>query len=126
MYISDAPFYLDVSTMMSQSVKEGLDTSSITQMFVNSEKQVVTDLKMKDPEEDKKVEKLQEELFEQKLISKYLKRQLAEVKEEQKAILEGQAKRLEDIENTVKKQFEELKAMMSDMRAMMKKLQQQP
>jgi len=82
MYISDASFYLVVSTMMSHSVKEGLDTSRITQMFVNSEKQVLKDLKMKDPEEDKKIEKLQEELFTLKLISESLKRQLDEVKEE--------------------------------------------
>jgi len=82
-------------------------------------------MKMQDLEEEKKVQKLQEELFELKLISESLRRQIAEMKEEQKAIQEAQAKRPAALENTVKKQSEELKAMMTDMMAMMKK-QQQP
>jgi len=49
---------------MSKIVKEGLDTSWITQMLIKFEEQVEKDLKMKDPEEDKSVEELQEELFE--------------------------------------------------------------
>jgi len=93
-------------------------------MFVKSQKQVIKDLNMKDPEEENVVEKLQEELFKQKLIIESLRRQLAEMKEEQKAIQEAQAKRSEDLENTVKKQSEVLKAMMTDMMAMMKKHQQ--
>jgi len=45
------------------------------------------------------------------------------MKEEKRANQEAQAKRLEDLESTVKKQSKGLKAMMSDMMAMMK---QQP
>ena len=85
MYISHAPFYLDVSRMVSQSVKEGLNISWITQMLINFEKQVEKDMKMKDSKEDKKFEKLQQELFNQKMISEPLRRQLNEVKQEHKA-----------------------------------------
>jgi len=42
-------------------------------------------LKKKDLEEDKRVQKLEQELLEQKLIIEALKRQMAEMKEEQKA-----------------------------------------
>jgi hypothetical protein len=70
--------------MIHETVKSGLDTSWITQILVKSEKPVLKALKIKDPEEEKKVEKLQKELFEQKLIFESLRRQLAEMKEEQK------------------------------------------
>jgi len=93
MYISNSPFYLDLSTLIFQSVKEDLDTSWITKVFIKSQEPALKEKKMKDPDEEKKVEKLQEALFEQKLISESLTRQLAEMKEEQKAIQEAQAKR---------------------------------
>ena len=60
--------------------------------------------KVKDPEKDKRFEKLQQELFEPKMILESLRRQLVETKE------------------TQEKRSEELKTMMSDMMAMRKPL----
>jgi DNA repair exonuclease SbcCD ATPase subunit len=125
LYILDSPFFLDLSSLITSSVKEDLDTSWLTQVFIKPQKPVIKELKKQDPEEDKKVEKLQQELFEQKMLTEALKRQMAEMKEEQKAREEAQARRSEALEETVKKQSEDLKAMMIDMMTMMKK-QQRP
>jgi len=57
-YLSDSPFYLDLSTIVSRTIKEGLNTSWLTQLFVNPQIPVLKNMKMKDPEEDKRVEKL--------------------------------------------------------------------
>jgi hypothetical protein len=125
LYILDSPFFLDLSSLITSSVKEDLDTSWLTQVFIKPQNPVIKELKKQDPEEDKKVEKLQQELFEQKMLTKALKRQMAEMKEEQKAHEEAQARRSEALEEAVKKQSEDLKAMIIDMMTMMKK-QQQP
>ena len=37
-FISDSPYYVDISTMIIQAVIAGLDTSWITQVLVKSEK----------------------------------------------------------------------------------------
>jgi len=94
-------------------------------VYVKPQIPVIKNLKKKDPEEDKRVEKLQQELFEQNMVSEGLRRQLAELKEEQRSSQEAQAKRSEDLERIVKKKSEDLKATMSDMMAMMKQQQQQ-
>jgi len=102
-YLSDSPFYLDISTIVSQAIKEYLNTSWLTQMFVQPQVPILEKLKKQDPEEDKKVEKLQQELFEQKMIIEALKKQMAEMKEEKKVREEAQARRSETFEETVKK-----------------------
>ena len=75
----------------------------------------------------KLVEKLQEDLFEQKMMFEDLRRQLAEVKEEQKqqrSIQEAQIKKTEDMEMTMKQQFVEIKSGIASLIKMMQ--QQQP
>jgi len=66
---------------------------------------------MEDPKEMKLVEKLQEDLFEQKMVSKDLRRQLSELNEEQKqqrVIQEAQIKKTEGLEMILQKQHEEI------------------
>jgi len=82
--ISDSPHYIDYSKKIPEVVKSGFDTSWITKMFINLEKVVLKSLNIEDPEEMKLMEKLQRDLFEQKMVSKDLRRQLVELKEEQK------------------------------------------
>jgi len=60
---------------------------------------------MKEPAGAKFGEKLQEELFEQKMVYEALRRQLDEVKQEQKQkrdIQQAQMKKTNDMENTIK------------------------
>jgi len=126
--ISDFPHYVYLSKMIPEAVRSGLDTSWMTQVLVKPKKPILKALKMKEPEEEKFVEKLQEELLEQKSVSETLRRQLAEVKEKQKhqrAIQEAQVKRTEDLENIVKEQSLVIKTMVATLLDMMKK-QQQP
>jgi len=109
--------------MIPEAVKSGLDTSWITQMLKN----LLKALNKKDPKEVKLVEKLQEDLFEQKMMFEDLRRQLAEVKEEQKqqrSIQEAQIKKTEDMEMTMKQQFVEIKSGIASLIKMMQ--QQQP
>jgi len=115
--------------MIPEAVRSGLDTSWITQVLVKPEKPVLKALKMKEPEEEKFVEKLQEELFEQKVVSETLRRQLAEMKEErkhQRVIQAAQVKITEDLKNTVKEQSSEIKPMIATLLDMMKQKPQQP
>jgi len=65
---------------------------------------------MEDPEEMKLVEKLQEDLFEQKMVFEDLRRQLAELKEEQtqqRVIQEAQIKKTKDLVMRLKQQHDE-------------------
>ena len=85
-------------------------------------------MNMKDPEEMKLVEKLEEELFEHKMMFEDLRRQLIEVNNEQKqqrTIQEAQIKKREDLEMIVKQQSEEIKSGIASLLELMKK-QQQP
>lgn len=104
LYISDSPLFLDLSSIITHSIKEDLDTSWLTQVYVMPQIPVHEKLKKQDHEKDKRVEKLQQELFEQKMISEALKKQMAGMKEEQKAREEAQARRSEALKETVKKQ----------------------
>jgi len=77
-----------------------------------------------DPKQERRIKKLEKELFEQKMLNETVKRHMTENKEEYKAREEAQAKRLEAMEEEMKKQLEDLAAMMIEMMAMMKKQQQ--
>lgn len=67
--LSDSPHYVDLSKIIQEAVRSGLNTSWITQMHITPEKPVLKALNMKYPEEVKFVEKLQEDLFEQNMVS---------------------------------------------------------
>jgi len=85
-------------------VKEYLNPALVTKMLIKTEEPAHVAKKVKDLEKDKRFEKLQQELFEQKMISGSLRRQLVEMKE------------------TQEKRSKELKTMMSDMMATRKPL----
>jgi hypothetical protein len=59
MYILDSPFFLDLSSLITHSIKEDLDTSWLTQVYVKPQILVLEKLNKKDSEEDKRVEKPQ-------------------------------------------------------------------
>lgn len=65
----DSPHYVDLSKIIQEAVRSGLNTSWITQMLITPEKPIMKALYMKDLEEVKFVEKLQEDLFEQNMVS---------------------------------------------------------
>jgi hypothetical protein len=46
LYILDSPFFLDLSSLITSSVKEDLDTSWITQVFIKPQKPDIKDLRM--------------------------------------------------------------------------------
>ena len=79
-------------------------------MLIKPERVVMKSLNMEDPGEMKLVEKLQEDLVEQKMVSEDFWRQLSELNEEQKqqrVIHKAQIKKIEDIEMRLQKQHEE-------------------
>ena len=57
-FILDSTFLVDLSRLIPEVVRAGLDTSWIAQVLVKSKKPILKALKMKDPEEEKIVEKL--------------------------------------------------------------------
>jgi len=65
---------------------------------------------MENPKEMKLVEKLQEDLFERKMVSEDLRRQLLELKEEQmehRIIQEAQINKIEELKMNLMQQHEE-------------------
>jgi hypothetical protein len=133
---SNTPHYPDPTREIPQIVKIGLDTSWITSMFIKPEKVVIKRLDLEDPEEVRLIEKLQEDLLDQKLISKDLKNQLTAVRQEQKRqtlIQEEQIRKQEELERNMKKQHRESLAEQAKINVgiatileMMMKKQQQP
>lgn len=121
LYISDSPFFLDASSVISSSVKEDLNISWLTRLHGKPQIPIIEQLKKPEPVEDIRVEKLEQELFEQKMLSEKFKRQMSEIKEEYKAREEAQAKRSDALEETLKKQYEEMKTMMAKMMDLVKK-----
>lgn len=92
-YISDSPFFLDASSIITSTIKVDLKLSWLTKLHVKPQIPILEKLKKSESVEDKRVEKLEQELFEQKMLSENLKGQMAEMKEEYKAREEAQAKR---------------------------------
>jgi len=53
-FISDSPFYLDISSNIFKCLKEDLNPSLITKMLIKSEEPAPEAKKVKDPKEDKR------------------------------------------------------------------------
>jgi hypothetical protein len=104
--LSDSPHFIDHTKEIPVVVKIGLDTSWITSMFIKPEKVVIKSLNLDDPKEVKLIEKLQEDLLEQKIISENLQTQLAELIEEKRK----QSLKQEELERNLKMQHEEVMA----------------
>jgi len=84
LYISDSPFFLDISSIITSSVEENLDLSWVTKVKVKADVPSLEKLQH-DSEQEKKIKKLERELFEQKMLVENLKRNMAEQKEEFRA-----------------------------------------
>jgi len=84
LYLSDSPFFLNASSLITSAVKKDLNISWLTQVKVNVDIPILEKLK-KDLRQTKKIKKLEQELFDQKMLTKALKRQMAKMKEEHKA-----------------------------------------
>jgi len=82
--LSNSPHFIDPTKEILDTIKTGLDTSWISSLFIKPKRIVMKSLNMKNLDEVKLVEKLQEDLFEQKMVSENLRRQLEEVKEKHK------------------------------------------
>jgi len=116
--------YISDSSIWTSSVQEDMNISWLTQVHVKPKIPILEKLKQY-PEQERRIKKLEKELFEQKMLIEIVKRQMVEMKEEYIAHEEAQTKRSEAMEKSMEKQSEDLKAMMTEMMAMMKK-QQQP
>jgi len=77
LYISDYPFFLDASSIITSAIKEYLNISWLTMLHVNSQISILEKLTKPEPAEDKRVEKLEQELFEKKMFCENLKRHMA-------------------------------------------------
>jgi len=79
LYISDSPFFLYASSIITSYVQEDMNISWLTKLQVKSENPILEKLK-KDPEQTNKIKKLEQELFDQKMLVGTLKRQIDEMK----------------------------------------------
>jgi len=120
LYLSDSPFFLDASSLITFAIKEDLNISWLTQVEVKADIPILEKL-MEDHVQTKKIQKLEQELFEHKMLFEKLKRQMIEMKEEHRAREEAQARRSNALEETLKKQSEDMRAMMKEMMDLMKK-----
>jgi len=76
LYISDSPFYLDASSIITASVHEDLSLNWLTKLKVYTDAPILAKLKC-DSEQEQKIKKLEKELFEQKMLYENLKRSMA-------------------------------------------------
>jgi hypothetical protein len=125
LYISVSHFSLDASAIIASGVQEeNFDLFWLTKLKIQAETPILEKLKH-DSEQEQKIKKLERELFEKKMLVENLKRNMAEQKEEFRAREEAQARRSDGLEEALKKQSEDMTAMMKEMMEMMKK-QAQP
>jgi len=81
LYISDSPFYLDASSIITASVHEDLSRNWLTKLKAHTDAPILAKLQS-DSEQEQKIKKLEKELFKQKLMYEELKRSMALQKEE--------------------------------------------
>jgi len=90
-YISDTPFFLDASSIITSGVQENLDLSWLTRLKIQADIPILAKLKY-DSEQEQKIKKLERGLFEQKLMYENLKRTMVVEKEESRAREEARAR----------------------------------
>ena len=83
---------MDVTSVISSNVDENLDLSWASNLKMRAETSNPEKLKV-DSDQEQKVKKLEKELLQQKMLVEYLKRNVAEQKEEFRAREEAQARR---------------------------------
>jgi len=76
LYLSDSPFYLDASSIIIAGVHEDLIFNWLTNLQVHTDAPILEKLK-RDSKQAQKIQKLEKELFEQKLMYEELKRNMA-------------------------------------------------
>ena len=91
LFISDSPFYLDASSIITANVHEDLSLNWLTKLKVHTDAPILAKWQS-DFEQEKKIKKLEKELFEQKLEYEELKWNMALQKEEFLAREEAQAR----------------------------------
>jgi len=91
LYISNSPFYLDDSSIITANVHEDLSLNWLTKLKVHIDAPILAKWQS-DFEQEKKIKKLEKELFEQKLMYEELKWNMALQKEEFLAREEAQAR----------------------------------
>ena len=76
LYISNSPFYLDASSIITANIHEDLSLNWLTKLKVHTDVEIIAKLE-NDFEQEQKIKKLEKELFEQKLMFEELKRNMA-------------------------------------------------
>jgi hypothetical protein len=120
LYISNSPFYLDASSIITANVHEDLSLNWLTKLKVHTNAPILVKLQS-DSEQEQKIKKLEKELFEQKLMYEELKRNMALQKEEFQAREEAQDTGYNELKEAMQKQSETMTNMMTKMMEMMKK-----
>jgi len=120
LFISDSPFYLDASSIITANVHEDLSLNWLTKLKVHIDAPILAKLQS-DSEQEQKIKKLEKDLFEQRLMFEELKRNMALHKEEFLAREEAQAKGYNELKEPMKKQSEAMTNTMTEMMEMMKK-----
>jgi len=103
LYLSDSPFFLDASFIITFGDQENLDLSWLTNLKAQPETSTLEKLQH-DVKQEQKIKKLEKELFEQKMLVESLKRNMAVQNEEFRAREEAQARRSYGLEEALKKQ----------------------
>ena len=120
LYISDTPLFLDASSIITASIYEDLCLSWLSKLKIYTDTLILEKLKH-DSEQEQRIKKLKNDLFEQKLMYENLKRNMATQREEFRAREVAQARGCDELKEAMKKQLEDLTAMMREMMEMMKK-----
>jgi len=113
-YISDSPFYLDASSIITASDHEDLCLNWLTKLKAHTDAPILAKLKC-DSEQEQKIKKLEKELFEQKLMYEELKRNMAIQREEFLAREDAQVRGYNELKEAMQKQLENMTNMMKEM-----------
>ena len=100
LYISDSPFFLDASSIITASVHEDLNLNWLTKLKVHTNAPILEKLKH-DSEQEQMIKKLEKELFEQKLMHENLKRNMATQREEFRTKEETQARGYDELKEAI-------------------------
>ena len=116
-YLSDTPFYLDTSGIISSAVhSKNHDLTWLTKLKIQAETPILAKLKT-DSEQEERIKQLEKDLFEQRLMYVELQRKMISQQEEAKIREEALVKSHSDLKESMEKQY----SMMQEMMELMKK-----
>jgi len=118
LYISDTHIYLDASSIITASVHS--DFKWLTKLKLQVDAPILEKLK-NDSEQEKRIKKLEQDLFEQRMMYANLQRRLTTQQEESRVREEAYAKCYNELKDEMNKQSEKMTNIMQDMMEMMKK-----